>query len=78
MIEVNVTDLRSRLPEFLDRANRGEVVKVTRRGKVIARLVPPSDRRRAARRELELLRAEAIIGDVETPLGEPWDIDADS
>ena len=36
MIEINVTDLRARLPEFLDRASRGEEVRVTRRGKVIA------------------------------------------
>lgn len=77
MIEVNVTDLRSRLPEFLDRANRGEEVRVTRRGKVIARLMPPSDRRRAARLELEVLRSEATIGDVESPLGEQWEVDVD-
>jgi prevent-host-death family protein len=78
MTDVNITDLRARLPEYLDRASRGEEVRVTRRGKVIARLVPATDRRRAAQRELEKLRSEAIIGDVESPLGEPWNLDADT
>jgi antitoxin (DNA-binding transcriptional repressor) of toxin-antitoxin stability system len=41
MKEVNVTELRQNLPAYLARVRRGERLKVTSRGKVIAELAPP-------------------------------------
>ncbi len=42
MLEVNVTLLRERLPEYLARVERGESVRVTRHGKAVAEIHPLS------------------------------------
>jgi antitoxin (DNA-binding transcriptional repressor) of toxin-antitoxin stability system len=52
MSDVNVTDLRQNLPSYLERARRGERIRVTSRGEVIAEISGP----RAAEDEAELLR----------------------
>lgn len=44
MTEVNITELRQRLPSYLARAAQGEQVRVTNRGKVIAEIGPPACR----------------------------------
>ena len=43
MQEVNVSELRNHLPEYLARAELGEEILVTRRGRVIARLASVID-----------------------------------
>ncbi len=55
METVNVSDLRNRLPDYLSRAEAGEEIEVTRRGEVIARLVPARDLRRTAKERLAAL-----------------------
>ncbi|MEQ1881027.1 MAG: type II toxin-antitoxin system prevent-host-death family antitoxin [Burkholderiales bacterium] len=42
MKDVNVSELRQNLPAYLARAAKGERLRVTSRGKVIAELTPPS------------------------------------
>lgn len=42
MIEVNITALRQHLPEYLARVARGEHLRVTSRGKVVAEITPPT------------------------------------
>jgi prevent-host-death family protein len=42
MKEVNVTELRQGLPGYLARVRRGERIRVTSRGKVVAELTPPA------------------------------------
>jgi len=42
MKEVNVTELRQNLPGYLAKVQRGERIRVTSRGKVIAELAPPA------------------------------------
>jgi prevent-host-death family protein len=73
MHATNVSDLRSRLPEFLARAEAGEEVLVTRRGRVIARIVPPLDVRAAAKEALAALRSRARVDDVLSPLDADWE-----
>ena len=53
MKEVKVTELRQNLPLYLAKVRRGERVRVTSRGKVIAELTPPA----AAKEEVEAARA---------------------
>ena len=53
MNDVKVTELRQNLPEYLAKVRRGERVRVTSRGKVIAEISPPS----ASRKEVEAARA---------------------
>jgi len=42
MKEVKVTELRQNLPGYLAKVQRGERIKVTSRGKVVAELAPPA------------------------------------
>jgi prevent-host-death family protein len=53
MEEVKVTQLRQNLPEYLAKVARGQRVRVTSRGRVIAELTPPS----ASRKDVEAARA---------------------
>jgi prevent-host-death family protein len=52
MADVNVTDLRQNLPAYLERARRGELIRVTSRGAVIAEITAP----KATEEEAELIR----------------------
>jgi prevent-host-death family protein len=42
MKEVNVTELRQNLPDYLAKVQRGERINVTSRGKIVAELAPPA------------------------------------
>lgn len=56
MSEVNVTTLRQHLPEYLARVERGERIRVTSRGRIIAEIAPPApepDATEAARARLK-------------------------
>lgn len=39
-MDVGIRELKARLSEFLDRAERGEIIRVTERGKPKAMLIP--------------------------------------
>ncbi|MBI4756305.1 MAG: type II toxin-antitoxin system prevent-host-death family antitoxin [Betaproteobacteria bacterium] len=42
MSDVSVTTLRQHLPEYLARVARGEHIRVTSRGRVVAEIAPPT------------------------------------
>ena len=42
MIEVNVKELRDHLAQFIRQVEAGEEITITRHGKIVARLLPPS------------------------------------
>jgi prevent-host-death family protein len=69
MTDVNVTDLRQKLPAYLERARRGERIRVTSRGEVIAEISSP----KAAEEEVELIRKQlrGTVVHYELPL-EEW------
>ena len=71
METVNTTEFRQHLPSYLRRA-AGEEIRITSRGRVIARLLPEEDRIAAARRRLDALQGQVKLGDVESPSGEEW------
>ena len=75
MLEVNVTELRNHLPDYLGKVKAGEEVLVTLRGKVIARIMPAQNQRSAARVQLSALRKKCKVGDVVSPLAEKWEAD---
>ena len=54
MSDVNVTDLRQNLPAYLERARRGERIRITSRGEVIAEISPP----KATQHEAETIRSQ--------------------
>lgn len=78
MSSVNVTELRSRLPDYLKKVRAGEEISVTSRGKVIARLIPEHDESEAARGRLAAIRKTSFVGDVVSPVGDAWEADRDS
>jgi prevent-host-death family protein len=53
MEEVKITELRQNLPGYLAKVKRGQRVRITSRGKVIAEIAPPS----ASKKEAEAARA---------------------
>lgn len=72
MLEVNVTELRSHLPEYLATAQKGAEILVTSHGKVIAKIIPPVNTKQDAMLKLKKLRARCKVGDVISPVNEKW------
>jgi prevent-host-death family protein len=77
MTDVNVTELRQNLPAYLDKARKGQRIRVTLRGRVIAEISPPAvsvDEIKAARSLLtgSVLRYERPLEPAGAP--EEWDV----
>ena len=53
MTEVALYEAKNRLSELVDRMLAGEVIAITRRGKVVARLAPPDEGDSARERGLD-------------------------
>ena len=70
MITVAVSDFRASMNAILQKVQSGEIVTLTSRGVVIAKLVPPDFAQIAARRKLEHLRQTAAVGDTLSPVEE--------
>jgi len=66
MSEVNVTTLRQHLPEYLARVARGERVRVTSRGRVIAEITPPAPAADATQAARQRLRGSLVRYDAPT------------
>ena len=67
MKEVGAFEAKSRLGQLLDRVEAGEEVVITRRGKAVARLVPPRmsldrERGRRAAARIRQMRKGARLG----------------
>jgi len=78
MIEVNVTELRNHMHDYLGKVRAGEELLLTWRGEAIARLVPTRDERLVAREKLNELRKKCHVGDVISPVGEAWEAEGDN
>ena len=58
---VNIKEARRRLSELVDAAERGESIVITRRGKEVARLVPPGPARGIEPPELAAFRSTISV-----------------
>ena len=77
MKEVKVTELRQNLPAYLARVRRGERVRVTSRGKVIAELAPPAPAKKDVEAARARLRGSVLCYDRPTePVIDPKEWDA--
>ena len=77
MKEVKVTELRQNLPAYLAKVRRGERLRVTSRGKVIAELVPPAVSASESAAAWQRLRGSVLRFDRPTdPVFDPeeWDV----
>jgi prevent-host-death family protein len=77
MPDVNITELRQNLPAYVDQARRGKEIRITVRGKVVARIVPDKDEQEAARLRLNTLRSSSRVDDVLSPSDESWEVERD-
>lgn len=66
MSDVNVTELRRSLPAYLAKVRRGQRIKVTSRGRVIAEIVPPTTDKGEAQAARARLRGSVL--EYERPL----------
>lgn len=57
MESINLADAKARLSEIVDRAEAGESIDITRRGKLAARIVPPGGDTPRKPLDIEALRA---------------------
>ncbi len=62
MIEINIREARQNLKSILDRVIAGEEVRILRRGKEIARVVPPPARHRRAPSLKEFRQSIRVTG----------------
>lgn len=79
MTDVSVTELRQQLQSYLARVQRGERVRVTHRGRVVAELSPPSSPADAAARARARLAGSVLrFDDPFAPVLDPsrWDAPA--
>lgn len=75
MAEIKVSEFRQHIHSMLQKVQDGQELRLTRRGKVIAVVSPPQDKREAARRRLSELMGHARIGDIVSPIREVWEAD---
>jgi prevent-host-death family protein len=61
MTEISVRELKNKLSEYVDRASRGEQIAVTKRGKVVATIGAPPERRKTLEEKLAELEAQGIL-----------------
>lgn len=77
MKNVNVTELRQNLPAYLAKVKRGERLRITSRGKVIAELAPPVATKEEIAAARKLLRGSVLRYDNPTePVIDPseWEV----
>ncbi|HZP89340.1 MAG TPA: type II toxin-antitoxin system prevent-host-death family antitoxin [Burkholderiales bacterium] len=77
MKDVNISELRQNLPAFIEQVRKGKELRITVRGKVVAKIVPEHEDREAARAFLASLRGKCKIGDIISPLDVEWDAERD-
>ncbi len=73
MEKVAVSEFRANLVGFLKRVENGEVITLTSRGHDVAKIVPPDDKIKNAKKALKNLQGSAIIGDILSPIDEEWE-----
>jgi len=76
MESIGVSQLREKLPFFMEKVKNGATITITSRGRKIARLVPVEDERAAARQALDRLSQTAEVGDVLAPIEADWEAQA--
>jgi prevent-host-death family protein len=68
MTSVGAFEAKTHLNELLQRASKGETIRITRRGVPVAKLVPPDDGEKENARNLveaiRQLRTGATLGDI--------------
>ena len=76
MREIQSSDVKARLPEYLDAVERGETIVITRHGKAVAHMVPApaarNDRVRQAIQDILAMREEFKKNKKKMSVSEIW------
>lgn len=73
MINVNITEFRANLLNYLSKAQSGEQITVTSNGQMLATIVAPIDQKKLAKARLKSLARTSRIHDVIAPLDNEWE-----
>ncbi|HWD37555.1 MAG TPA: type II toxin-antitoxin system prevent-host-death family antitoxin [Fimbriimonas sp.] len=71
---ITATEFKAKCLQLLDKVGMtGETIRVTKRGKVVAELVPPSSGKRKFAEPGFAKGKMKIVGDIVGPLNEEWE-----
>jgi prevent-host-death family protein len=70
--DISISELRQNLAEYLRRVKRGETLRVTQHGTVVARIEPEVSPKAAAKRRMAEIRKSVTLGDVISPIDVEW------
>ncbi len=73
METIAASKLRENLMKILKQIEKGSSLLITSRGRPVAQLSPPPEAAKAAQEALSELAKTAVIGDIVSPLDEPWE-----
>jgi len=73
METIAASKLRENLMKILKQIEEGSSILITSRGRPVAQLNPPPDAAKQAREALANLSKTAVIGDIVSPIDEPWE-----
>ncbi len=73
METIAASKLRENLMKILKQIEKGSSLLITSRGRPVAQLSPPPEAAKAAQSALSELAKTAVIGDIVSPLDEPWE-----
>lgn len=71
-VDISISELRQNLAEYLRRVKRGETLRVTQHGTVVARLEPALSEKETAKARMDEIRKSARLGDVVSPIDVEW------
>ncbi len=74
METIAVSYLRANLMKILKEIEHGEIINITSRGKVVAKLIPPEYSRENAKNKLKEISKTAVINDVISPIDVQWKV----
>ncbi len=73
MNQVNISELRANLLDYLKKAQQGHPFTVTSNGQALAVICAPEALQKHARSTLKQVAKTAIADDVVAPTNEPWE-----
>lgn len=74
MQTVNISDFRTNLLKYLNKAKAGEQISVRSNGHLLATISPPIQLKEQAKEELTLLASTSKVGDVVSPIEDEWEL----
>ncbi|MCF6269689.1 MAG: type II toxin-antitoxin system prevent-host-death family antitoxin [Melioribacteraceae bacterium] len=75
METIAVSNLRAKIMTILKKVENGSIIKITSRGKIVAKLVPPDFTKKRAEQKLIEIGESAKFIDITSPIEEVWNSD---